>query len=118
MVCLWLPSHINQFTKQCHKNIISLLSSMVVYHFNCTFFFKKHFFFFKVQSDILTALDSGSGAVLSMLDLSAAFDTIDRSILLSRLHSLYGISGDALDLICQIVYNVLSLVTLSRNAKI
>ena len=51
----------------------------------------------KVQSDILTALDSGSGAVLLMFDLSAAFDTIDHSILLSRLNSLYGISGDALD---------------------
>ena len=35
----------------------------------------------KVQSDILTALDSGSGAVLLMLDLSAAFDTIDHGIL-------------------------------------
>ena len=51
----------------------------------------------KVQSDILTALDSGSGAVLLMLDLSAACDTIDHSILMSRLNSLYGVSGDALD---------------------
>ena len=45
----------------------------------------------------MRALDSGSGAVLLMLDLSAAFDTIDHGILLSRLNSLYGISGDALD---------------------
>ena len=51
----------------------------------------------KVQSDILTALDSGSGAVLLMLDLSAAFETIDHGILLSRLNSLHGINGDALD---------------------
>ena len=51
--------------------------------------------FLKMQSDILTALDSGSGGVLLMLDLSAAFDTIDHSMLLSRLNSLYGISGNA-----------------------
>ena len=51
----------------------------------------------KVQSDILTTLDSGSGAVLSMLDLSAAFDTVDHGILLSRLNSLHRISGDAID---------------------
>ena len=50
-----------------------------------------------MQSDILTALDSGSGAGLLMLDLSASFNTIDHDMLLSRLNSLYGISGDALD---------------------
>ena len=50
-----------------------------------------------MQSDILTALDSGSGAVLLMLDLSMEFDTIDHCILLSRLNSPYDISGDALD---------------------
>ena len=31
----------------------------------------------KVQNDILSALDAGSSAILLMLDLSAAFDTID-----------------------------------------
>ena len=51
----------------------------------------------KVQNDILSALDTGSSAILLMLDLSAAFDTIDHDILLSRLCNVYGITGNALD---------------------
>ena len=51
----------------------------------------------KVQNDTLSALDAGSSAVLLMLDLSAAFDTIDHDILLSRLCNVYGITGNALD---------------------
>ena len=51
----------------------------------------------KVQNDILSALDAGSSDILLMLDLSAAFDTIDHNILLSRLCNVYGITGNALD---------------------
>ena len=51
----------------------------------------------KVQNDILSELDAGSSAILLMLDLSAAFDTIDHDILLSRLCNVYGITGDAFD---------------------
>ena len=54
----------------------------------------------KVTNDILFALDRGDISVLTLLDLSAAFDTIDHSILLQRLNSLYGISGSALDWFC------------------
>ena len=51
----------------------------------------------KVQNDILSALDAGSSAIWLMLDLSAAFDTIDHDILLSRLCNVYGITGDTPD---------------------
>ena len=51
----------------------------------------------KVQSDILSALDAGLSAILLMLGLSAAFDTIDHDFLLSRLCNVYGITGYALD---------------------
>ena len=51
----------------------------------------------KVQNDILSALDAGSSAILLMLDLSAAFGTIDHDILLARLCNVYGITGNALD---------------------
>ena len=47
---------------------------------------------------ILRSIDSGSITVLTMLDLSAAFDTIDHSTLLNRLSVNFGISGTALTL--------------------
>ena len=51
----------------------------------------------KVQNDIISALDAGSSAIFLMLDLSAAFDTIDHDILLSRVCNVYGITDNALD---------------------
>lgn len=50
----------------------------------------------RVLNDLLTAVDSGSSAVLVLLDLSAAFDTTDHDILLSRLENVVGIQGTAL----------------------
>ena len=47
----------------------------------------------KVQNDIISSLDTGSSAILLMLDPSAAFDTIDHDILLSRLCKVYGINN-------------------------
>ena len=50
----------------------------------------------KVLADILRALDNGNVAVLTLLDLSAAFDTVDHVLLLRRLETSYGIGGCAL----------------------
>ena len=47
----------------------------------------------KICNDILSALDNKNVALLSLLDLSAAFYTTDHSILLSRLQTCFGISG-------------------------
>ena len=49
----------------------------------------------KTHTDILEALDKGSMAVLIMLDLSAAFDTLDHKILLKRLHGSFGVHQHA-----------------------
>ena len=50
----------------------------------------------RVLSDILMALDRGNLAALALLDLSAAFDTVDHCSLLRRLCVSHGISGAAL----------------------
>ena len=50
----------------------------------------------KVQNNLLVAMDKSCGVFLVLLDLSAAFDTIDHDILNKRLHDNLGLSGAAL----------------------
>ena len=50
----------------------------------------------KVQNDILLAMDRQHVILLVLLDLSAAFDTVDHRVLLRRLEVTYGITGTAL----------------------
>ena len=49
-----------------------------------------------VQNDILKSIDNEQYVVLLLLDLSAAFDTVDHKILLQRLRSRLGTRGKAL----------------------
>ena len=57
----------------------------------------------KVQNDSLTNMNKGLVTLLVLLDLSAAFDTVDPSILLTRLRSKLGLSGTALSWFCSYV---------------
>lgn len=51
----------------------------------------------KVTNDLLMASDSGRISILILLDFSAAFDTIDHSILINRLETIFGVSDSALE---------------------
>ena len=49
----------------------------------------------KVHNDIIISMDKGEVTAPTLLDLSAAFDTIDHATLTDRLSDWYGISGEA-----------------------
>lgn len=50
----------------------------------------------KVTNDLLLTLDSGDNAILILLDLSAAFDTVDHNVLINRLEHWVGLTGTVL----------------------
>ena len=49
-----------------------------------------------VHNDITWALDNNKGVVFVMLDLSAAFDTIDQNQLLDIMDAVFAVKGKAL----------------------
>ena len=51
----------------------------------------------KIYNDLLCEADANKISILALLDLSAAFDTIDHSILIERLFKTFGLSGRVLD---------------------
>ena len=53
----------------------------------------------RVYSDIVTMVGKGNGSYLVLLDLSAAFDTIDHDTLFVILEKYIGITGSALQLL-------------------
>ena len=51
---------------------------------------------FSASNDILRAMDDGKVGILVLLDLSAAFDIVDHSLLIQRLQNEVGLTGTAL----------------------
>ena len=50
-----------------------------------------------ILKDMIGAVDQGHVGALMLLDLSAAFDTVDHQILIEVLQRRFGVSGKALD---------------------
>ena len=50
----------------------------------------------RVHTDIVQSVDKGHGVFLILLDLSAAFDTVDHNLLLNFLSEKIGVKGNAL----------------------
>uniref|UniRef100_A0A669DXW8 Reverse transcriptase domain-containing protein n=1 Tax=Oreochromis niloticus TaxID=8128 RepID=A0A669DXW8_ORENI len=71
----------------------------------------------KVTNDLLMASDSGLISVLVLLDLSAAFDTVDHNILLERLEHAVGITGTALQWFVSYLSNRLQFVQVNGESS-
>ena len=84
VVAIRLRSHI-------YKNGLSNVSQSAYKQFHST-----ETALLKVHNDINLNINNGKVTALTLLDLSAAFDTIDHNILITRLSTWYGISGTAL----------------------
>src|ERR1041385_3260828 len=69
----------------------------------------------RTQNDLLLAIDKKQVSALVLLDLSAAFDTIDHQILLTRLSSYFGINGSAINLLSSYLLHRTQSVTIGSH---
>ena len=59
----------------------------------------------RVHNDVMCALDKQQDVILIMLDLSAAFDTIDHDVLLGRLKCRFGVGGKVYEFLSSFLSN-------------
>jgi len=69
----------------------------------------------RIHNDIVSAIDQGQVAALVLLDLSAAFDTVDHAVLIEVLKQRFGITGHALDWLSSYVHGRSQIVKLGST---
>ena len=69
----------------------------------------------RIHNDLLLATNRQKVSALVLLDLSAAFDTIDHDILLKRLNSCFGISQTAYSLLLSYLTNCTQAVVIEQE---
>ena len=83
---------VGQLFRHCSGNAL-----LPVHHSSYRQFHSTETALLKVQSDILSNVDKQEVTLLVLLDLSAAFDTVDHNSLINTLESDFGICGDVLE---------------------
>ena len=71
----------------------------------------------RIQNDLLLGIENRHVTALVLLDLSAAFDTIDHNILLTRLASVFGICGSAIDTLASYISNRSQFVKIDSHSS-
>ena len=99
-----LFSNLNFISKILEKVVVSriqshLLSNSLSSSFQSAYrmFHSTETTLLSIHNDLILAMDRGEVTSLILLDLSAAFDTVDHSILLHRLQHWFGLHGTSLD---------------------
>jgi hypothetical protein len=99
-------SNLSNISKILERIIYNRLSEHIhsfntysIFQFAYRRFFSTETALLRIQNDLLLAIDKQKVTALVLLDLSAAFDTIDHRILFHRLENWFGVSGSALGLL-------------------
>ena len=105
-----VASRLNSHTRD-HPNSEKFQSAYKQYH-------STESALLRIHNDILTSIDNQNCVALLLLDLSAAFDTVDHALLLQRLETRFGIKGQALKWVMSYFENRKQIVTIDgENSK-
>jgi hypothetical protein len=71
----------------------------------------------RIYNDLTLAINQQKVTALVLLDLSAAFDTIDHQILLTRLSSYFGVTGSAISLLSSYLLHRSQFVSINSHSS-